>query len=90
MQIWCVLLLFGRREWWHSAEEIKIFKDEVELQKRRLAVRCEFCARGECRSRADCKRAKRVEEIAEMKTKSVAPTDLGSDMWLLVEEGCVW
>ena len=33
--------------WWHSAEEIKIFKDEVELQKRKLAVRCGFCARGE-------------------------------------------
>ena len=66
--------------WWHSAEEIKIFKDEVELQKRKLAVRCGFCARGECRFGADCKRAKRVEEIEEMRTKSVAPTDLGSDM----------
>ena len=32
--------------WWHSAEEIKITKDEVELQKRKLEVRCGFCARG--------------------------------------------
>ena len=30
--------------WRHSAEEIRIFKDEVELQKRKLAVRCGFCA----------------------------------------------
>ena len=56
VQIRCVLL------WWHLAEEIKIFKDEVELQKRKLAVRCGFCARGECRFGEDCKRAKRVEE----------------------------
>ena len=63
--------------WWHSAEEIKIFKDEVELQKRKLAVRCGFCARGECRFGEDCKRAKRVEEIVGMRAKSVAPTDLG-------------
>ena len=49
----------------------------MELQKRKLAVRCGFCARGECRFGADCKRAKRVEEIVVMRPKSVAPTDLG-------------
>jgi chemotaxis protein histidine kinase CheA len=66
--------------WWHSVEEIKIFKDEVELQKRKLAVRCGFCARGECRFGADCERAKRVEEIVGTRAKSVAPTDLGRAM----------
>jgi hypothetical protein len=66
--------------WWHSAEEIKLFKHEVELQKRKLAMRCGFCARGECRFGEDCKRAKRVEEIVGMKAKSVAPTDLGDDV----------
>ena len=66
--------------WWHSVEEIKIFKDEVELQQRKLAVRCGFCARGECRFGADCKRAKRVAEFVAMGSKSVAPTDLGSDV----------
>jgi hypothetical protein len=66
--------------WWHSAEEIKIFKDEVELQKRKLAVRCGFCARGECRFGEGCKRAKRVEEIVGTRAKSVAPTDLGDDV----------
>jgi hypothetical protein len=40
-------------------------------------VRCGFCARGECRFGADCKRAKRVEEIVGTRAKSVAPTDLG-------------
>ena len=64
------------RRWWHSVEEIKIFKDEVELQKRKLAVRCGFCARRECRFGADCKRAKKVEEIVGTRAKSVAPTDL--------------
>jgi hypothetical protein len=56
----------------------------VELQKRELAVRCGFCARGECRFGADCKRAKRVEEIAGMTDwdsgKRAAPTDLGDDV----------
>ena len=37
-----------------------------------LAVRCGFCARGECRFGADCKRVKRVEENAGMRAKSVA------------------
>ena len=62
------------------AEEIKIFKDEVELQKRKIAVRCGFCARGECRFGEDCKRAKRVGGIVGMRAKSVAPTDLGDDV----------
>ena len=66
--------------WWHSAEEIKIFKDEVELQKRKLAVRCGFCARGECRFGEDCKRAKRVGEIVGMRAEPVAPTDSGDDV----------
>ena len=66
--------------WWHSVEETKIFKDEVELQQRKLAVRCGFCARGECRFGADCKRAKRVAEFVAMGSMSVAPTDLGSDV----------
>ena len=50
--------------WWHSVEELKIFNDEKELQQRKLAVRCGFCARGECRFGADCKRAKRVAVMA--------------------------
>ena len=57
-----------------------MFGDEVELPKRKLAVRCGFCARGDCWFGADWNRAKRGEEIAEMRTKSVAPTDLGNDM----------
>ena len=55
----------------------KIFKDEVELQKRKLAVRCGFCARGKCRFGADCKRAKRVEEIVGMRAKFGCPDRLG-------------
>ena len=66
--------------WWHSVEEIKIFKDELDLQRRKLAVRCGFCVRGECRFGADCTRSKRVAEFVAMGSKSVAPTDLGSDV----------
>ena len=33
-----------------------------------------------CRFGADCKRAKRVEEIVGMRAKSVSPTDLGDDV----------
>ena len=43
-------------------------------------MRCGFCARGECWFGADCKRAKRVEGIAGIRAKSVAPTDLGNDV----------
>ena len=52
----------------------------MELQKRKLAVRCGFCARGECRFGEDCKRAKRVVEIVGMRAESVAQTDLGDDV----------
>ena len=66
--------------WWHSVEEVKIFKDELDLQRRKLAVRCGFCARGECQFGVDCRRSKRVAEFVAMGSKSVAPTDLGSDV----------
>ena len=66
--------------WWHSVEEIKIFKDELDLQRRKLAVRCGFCARGECQFGVDCRRSKRVAEFVAKGSKSVAPTDLGSDV----------
>ena len=46
--------------WWHSDEEIKIFEDERELKRRKLAVRCGFCARGECRHGAACQRTQRA------------------------------
>ena len=66
--------------WWHSVEEIKIFKDELDLQRRKLAVRCGFCARGECQFGVDCRRSKRVAEFVAMGSKSVVPTDFGSDV----------
>ena len=66
--------------WWHSDEEMKIFGDEKELQQRKLAVRCGFCARGECQFGAECKREKRVEVIVGVKDKSVVSTDLGDDV----------
>ena len=66
--------------WWHSDEEMKIFGDEKELQQRKLAVRCGFCARGECQFGADCKRVKRVAVMAGVEDKSVVPTDLGDDV----------
>lgn len=65
--------------WWHSDEEMKIFNDEKELQQRKLAVRCGFCARGECQFGAECKRGKRVEEVVGRRVRSV-PTDLGDDV----------
>ena len=66
--------------WWHSDEEMKIFVDEKELQQRKLAVRCGFCARGECQFGAECKREKRVEVIVGVRDKSVVSTDLGDDV----------
>ena len=32
--------------WLHTLEETQIFKDELALRQRKLAVRCGFCARG--------------------------------------------
>ena len=48
--------------WWHSDEEIRIFEDERELKKRKLVVRCGFCARGECRDGLNCQRTQRATE----------------------------
>ena len=65
--------------WWHSVEEVKIFKDELELQRRKLAVRCGFFVWGECQFGADCRRTKRLAEFGSTRIESVAPTDLRGD-----------
>ena len=62
---------------WHSSAQRQIFKDELALKQRKLAEPCGFCARGECRFGASCRRAKRVMEVSTVESESVAPTDLG-------------
>ena len=44
----------------HSQEEIQIFVDERDLRRRKLLVRCGFCARGECKFEGCCARSLRV------------------------------
>ena len=51
----------------HSPEELQLFKDEKELRVRKLAMRCGFCVRGECRFGPCCARSRRfaAELVAE-------------------------
>ena len=44
----------------HSQEEIQIFEDERDLRRRKLLIRCGFCARGECKFEGCCARSLRV------------------------------
>ena len=44
----------------HSQEEIQIFVDERDLRRRKLMIRCGFCARGECKFEGCCARSLRV------------------------------
>ena len=51
----------------HSPEELQLFRDERELRARKLAMRCGFCLRGECRFGPCCPRSRRfaAELVAE-------------------------
>ena len=49
--------------------------DELELRRRKLAVRCGFCARGECRFGAACGRTQRAVVESDVVDQSVVSTD---------------
>ena len=51
----------------HSPDELQLFRDEQELRVRKLAMRCGFCVRGECRFGPCCPRSRRfaAELVAE-------------------------
>jgi hypothetical protein len=61
--------------WLHTLEETQIFKDELALRQRKLAVRCGFCARGECRFGAACERTQRAVTGGGVVGESVVSTD---------------
>ena len=59
----------------HSQEEIEIFADERDLRRRKLVIRCGFCARGECKFEGCCARSLRIVAA----TKDLADSDYESN-----------
>jgi len=59
----------------HSQEEIENFADERDLRRRKLMIRCGFCARGECKFEGCCARALRIAAA----TKDLADADYESN-----------
>ena len=60
----------------HSQEEIQIFVDERELRRRKLMIRCGFCARGECKFEGCC--ARTIRAAAASKDQADSDYESGS------------
>ena len=65
----------------HSQGEIEVFAGERGLRRRKLVIRCGFCARGECKFEGCCARPLRIAAAAE------GPADSGYEANIADSEG---
>ena len=63
----------------HSHEEIENFADERDLRRRKLMIRCGFCARGECKFEGCCARSLRIAAAAKDLADSDYESNTGAD-----------